>query len=73
MAEYTCFSCNLTRRDLCGLIIYRFPRNCLLEFKYALELGASFLYFDVIIQQNEYCLNSPQCGRLFVNYWRLSL
>ena len=34
----------LTRRDLSRLLEFRFARNCLLELKHALELGASFYF-----------------------------
>ena len=63
----------LTRRDLSRLLESRFARNCLLELKHVLKLGASFLFFDVSIQQDEYCFSFPHCDRLFAVYWWLSL
>ena len=48
-------------------------KNCLLEFKYALESGTLFLIINVIIQQDEYCLNFTLCDRPFAVDWRLFL
>ena len=48
MDEYT-FSCSLVRRGLCGLLVSRFARNCFLEFKFALEFGASFSKMNIAL------------------------